>query len=237
MRALVADALSVGRKLSTTAGPALSLAAHVSHKSGTGTRHLHALSRSASSSSLPPFSASHLRARGAAALPLLQHWTPVALHSARLAAPRLRSTQQAVKRLTSSLSSARCAELHLPRTSAGARASTPPPDAPRSALPILPLPARNMSSSAARPPSLSRVYADVNERRPREYWDYESMVVNWGDQEDYEVRGKRGGGRRVWPRRFSHALRNRPHVTTSRSAPFAPAGRQEDRPREVQRGV
>lgn len=32
-----------------------------------------------------------------------------------------------------------------------------------------------------------RVYADVNVHRPREYWDYESLTVNWGDQEDYEV--------------------------------------------------
>jgi len=28
--------------------------------------------------------------------------------------------------------------------------------------------------------SRARVYADVNVRRPREYWDYESLVVNWG---------------------------------------------------------
>lgn len=28
--------------------------------------------------------------------------------------------------------------------------------------------------------SRARVYADVNLRRPREYWDYESLVVNWG---------------------------------------------------------
>ena len=28
--------------------------------------------------------------------------------------------------------------------------------------------------------SRARVYADVNSHRPREYWDYESHVVNWG---------------------------------------------------------
>ena len=28
--------------------------------------------------------------------------------------------------------------------------------------------------------SRARVYADVNVRRPREYWDYESLSVNWG---------------------------------------------------------
>ena len=43
--------------------------------------------------------------------------------------------------------------------------------------------------------SRSRVYADVNVRRPREYWDYESLVVNWGDQEDYEVVKKIGRGK------------------------------------------
>lgn len=29
-------------------------------------------------------------------------------------------------------------------------------------------------------PSRARVYADVNKNRPREYWDYESHVVEWG---------------------------------------------------------
>ena len=28
--------------------------------------------------------------------------------------------------------------------------------------------------------SRARVYADVNSHRPREYWDYESHVVEWG---------------------------------------------------------
>lgn len=41
----------------------------------------------------------------------------------------------------------------------------------------------------------ARVYADVNVHRPREYWDYESLVVNWGDQEDYEVVRKIGRGK------------------------------------------
>lgn len=44
-------------------------------------------------------------------------------------------------------------------------------------------------------PYLCRVYADVNVLRPREYWDYESLVVNWGDQEDYEVVRKIGRGK------------------------------------------
>lgn len=29
-------------------------------------------------------------------------------------------------------------------------------------------------------PSKSRVYSDVNTHKPREYWDYESHVVEWG---------------------------------------------------------
>ena len=40
-----------------------------------------------------------------------------------------------------------------------------------------------------------RVYADVNVHRPRDYWDYEALTVNWGDQEDYEVVRKIGRGK------------------------------------------
>ncbi|XP_010418634.1 PREDICTED: casein kinase II subunit alpha-4, chloroplastic-like, partial [Camelina sativa] len=36
-------------------------------------------------------------------------------------------------------------------------------------------------------PSKSRVYACVNIVRPKGYWDYESLVVQWGVQDDYEV--------------------------------------------------
>jgi len=43
--------------------------------------------------------------------------------------------------------------------------------------------------------SLARVYSDVNVQRPREYWDYESLTVQWGDQEDYEVVRKVGRGK------------------------------------------
>lgn len=43
--------------------------------------------------------------------------------------------------------------------------------------------------------SRARVYADVNVTRPREYWDYESLTINWGDQEDYEVIRKIGRGK------------------------------------------
>ena len=43
-----------------------------------------------------------------------------------------------------------------------------------------------MASRAQRPrhqrpvKSRARVYADVNQHRPREYWNYDSLVVSWG---------------------------------------------------------
>eukprot|EP01041_Mallomonas_annulata_P005874 gene5874-11865_t len=43
--------------------------------------------------------------------------------------------------------------------------------------------------------SRARVYADVNVHRPAEYWDYENLTINWGDQEDYEVVRKIGRGK------------------------------------------
>ena len=39
-----------------------------------------------------------------------------------------------------------------------------------------------------------KYYSDVNSKRPREYWDYESLSVNWGNQEDYEIVRKIGRG-------------------------------------------
>ncbi|XP_055986214.1 casein kinase II subunit alpha-like [Sorex fumeus] len=42
--------------------------------------------------------------------------------------------------------------------------------------------------------SRARVYADVNSKRPREYWDYESYVEKWGDRDDYQIIGKLGRG-------------------------------------------
>ncbi|MBA0735010.1 hypothetical protein Gogos_018895 [Gossypium gossypioides] len=45
-------------------------------------------------------------------------------------------------------------------------------------------------------PSKSRVYADVNVIRPKEYWDYESLIVQWGrEQDDYRVVRKVGRGK------------------------------------------
>merc|ERR550537_1537883 len=42
---------------------------------------------------------------------------------------------------------------------------------------------------------LPRFYHDVNVNRPREYWDYEILSVNWGCQDDYEVVKKIGRGK------------------------------------------
>ncbi|KAH9712283.1 Casein kinase II subunit alpha-4 [Citrus sinensis] len=44
-------------------------------------------------------------------------------------------------------------------------------------------------------PSKARVYSDINVVRPREYWDYESLTVQWGEQDDYEVVRKVGRGK------------------------------------------
>ena len=43
--------------------------------------------------------------------------------------------------------------------------------------------------------SISRVYADVNANRPREYWYYEGLKVTWGNQDCYEVIRKIGRGK------------------------------------------
>ena len=44
-------------------------------------------------------------------------------------------------------------------------------------------------------PSISRIYPDVNTHKPREYWDYETHVVEWGNQDDYQVVRKLGRGK------------------------------------------
>ncbi|KAF8410204.1 hypothetical protein HHK36_002726 [Tetracentron sinense] len=43
--------------------------------------------------------------------------------------------------------------------------------------------------------SKARVHADVNVVRPKDYWDYESLTVQWGEQDDYEVVRKVGRGK------------------------------------------
>ncbi|RZC11865.1 Casein kinase II subunit alpha-1 isoform B [Glycine soja] len=55
---------------------------------------------------------------------------------------------------------------------------------------------RTQISGSTRPAmSKARVYTDVNVLRPKEYWDYESLTVQWGDQDDYEVVRKVGRGK------------------------------------------
>lgn len=44
-------------------------------------------------------------------------------------------------------------------------------------------------------PSRARVYADVNSQKAREYWDYESYAVQWGNQDDYQLVRKLGRGK------------------------------------------
>lgn len=43
--------------------------------------------------------------------------------------------------------------------------------------------------------SKSAVYQDVNDSKPKEYWDYENLQVSWGEQDDYEVVRKVGRGK------------------------------------------
>ncbi|KAK6923122.1 Protein kinase domain [Dillenia turbinata] len=54
---------------------------------------------------------------------------------------------------------------------------------------------KSRDSNRFRRMSKARVYADVNVLRPKEYWDYESLTVQWGDQDDYEVVRKVGRGK------------------------------------------
>lgn len=44
-------------------------------------------------------------------------------------------------------------------------------------------------------PSAARVYTDVNAHKPDEYWDYENFVVDWGNQDDYQLVRKLGRGK------------------------------------------
>lgn len=39
------------------------------------------------------------------------------------------------------------------------------------------------------------MYTDVNTHKPRDYWDYESLTVHWGDPEHYELMRKVGRGK------------------------------------------
>ena len=52
-----------------------------------------------------------------------------------------------------------------------------------------------MISSKSRPYSIARVYADVNENKPTEYWDYENHKIQWGLIKNYEIVSKIGRGK------------------------------------------
>ncbi|EGT38379.1 hypothetical protein CAEBREN_28478 [Caenorhabditis brenneri] len=43
--------------------------------------------------------------------------------------------------------------------------------------------------------SRARVYAEVNPSRPREYWDYEAHMIEWGQIDDYQLVRKLGRGK------------------------------------------
>ncbi|KAF1874088.1 hypothetical protein Lal_00041532 [Lupinus albus] len=66
-----------------------------------------------------------------------------------------------------------------------------PPPPPHDTL------AQKIGKATRRPgaPSKARVYSDVNVVRPKEYWDYENLTVQWGEQDDYEVVKKVGRGK------------------------------------------
>jgi len=54
------------------------------------------------------------------------------------------------------------------------------------------------SSRSKRPRTLrskARAYPDVNQHRPKEYWNYEALTINWGDQEAFEIVKKIGRGK------------------------------------------
>lgn len=44
-------------------------------------------------------------------------------------------------------------------------------------------------------PSRAKIYADVNNSKPKEYWDYEGYNVQWGQPDDYQLIRKLGRGK------------------------------------------
>jgi casein kinase II subunit alpha len=44
-------------------------------------------------------------------------------------------------------------------------------------------------------PSVSRVYADYNQRMPNSYWDYDNVSILWGTLQNYEIVRKIGRGK------------------------------------------
>lgn len=50
-------------------------------------------------------------------------------------------------------------------------------------------------SVATRVYSVARVYSDVNQNKPAEYWDYENHKISWGNIKNYEIISKIGRGK------------------------------------------
>jgi len=56
-------------------------------------------------------------------------------------------------------------------------------------------PARTRRRERGGKMSISRVYARVNVEKPSDYWDYDNLSINWGNQDDYEIVRKVGRGK------------------------------------------
>lgn len=55
----------------------------------------------------------------------------------------------------------------------------------------------NINSKSNKMPlaSKARVYYDINMSKPREYWDYENSIIEWGSHDDYQLVRKLGRGK------------------------------------------
>lgn len=55
--------------------------------------------------------------------------------------------------------------------------------------------AASRPEAVASPRSVARVFADVNANMPQQYWDYEGVQVDWGDQDRYVIEDRVGRGK------------------------------------------
>ncbi|KAL6867631.1 hypothetical protein ACP4OV_015655 [Aristida adscensionis] len=85
-----------------------------------------------------------------------------------------------------SLARGTVAALAAAAAAAGAHAGAPPSARPLSSL---------TAAAAAAAAAVPKLYAVANVHRPRDYWDYESLTFQWGEQDDYEVVQKVGRGK------------------------------------------
>ncbi len=53
----------------------------------------------------------------------------------------------------------------------------------------------DMTAHASKRERLPRFYKDALSQKPKDYWDYERMIVKWGVLDDYEVTQKIGRGK------------------------------------------